>query len=83
MARKLVGTVLSDKMDKTVVVGIDRLREHSLYRKKYKVTKKIKAHNEENKAKTGDTVQIVETAPISKDKRWKVEKILKQTEVKG
>ncbi len=68
----LKGTVVSDKMDKTVVVSVSRFVKHPLYGKFYKVSKKYKAHDEENKYKTGDKVEIVETKPISKDKRFKV-----------
>jgi small subunit ribosomal protein S17 len=68
----LKGTVVSDKMDKTVVVNVSRFVKHPLYGKFYKVSKKYKAHDEENKYKTGDKVEIVETRPISKDKRFKV-----------
>ena len=65
-----VGVVVSDKMDKTVVVKIDRLKMHSKYKKKYKVSKKYKAHDAENKFKVGDKVMIMESSPISKDKKW-------------
>ena len=65
-----VGVVVSDKMDKTVVVRIDRLKMHPKYKKKYKVSKKYKAHDAENKFKIGDKVEIIETKPISKDKKW-------------
>lgn len=68
----LKGVVVSDKMDKTVVVSVSRFVKHPLYGKFYKVSKKYKAHDEENKYKTGDKVEIVETRPISKDKRFKV-----------
>lgn len=68
----LEGVVVSDKMDKTVVVSVSRFIKHPLYGKFYKVSKKYKAHDEENKYKTGDKVEIVETRPISKDKRFKV-----------
>lgn len=68
----LKGVVTSDKMDKTVVVSVSRFIKHPLYGKFYKVSKKYKAHDEENKFKTGDKVEIVETRPISKDKRFKV-----------
>lgn len=64
------GVVVSDKMDKTVVVAITRLKEHPKYRKRYKVTKRYKAHDEKNEYKVGDKVMIQETKPISKDKRW-------------
>jgi len=65
-----VGVVVSDKMDKTVVVKIDRLKMHAKYKKKYKVSKKYKAHDGENKFKIGDKVMIMESKPISKDKKW-------------
>ncbi len=70
----LKGVVVSDKMDKTVVVSVSRFIKHPLYGKFYKVSKKYKAHDEDNKFKTGDTVEIVETRPISKDKKFKVVK---------
>lgn len=69
---KLSGIVLSDKMDKTVVVSVSRFVEHPKYGKFYKVSKKYKAHDEENKYKTGDKVEIHSTRPISKDKNFKV-----------
>jgi len=68
----LKGTVVSDKMDKTVVVSVSRFVKHPKYGKYYKVSKKYKAHDEENKYKVGDEVTIVETRPISKDKKFKV-----------
>ena len=68
----LKGVVVGDKMDKTVVVSVSRFIKHPLYGKFYKVSKKYKAHDEENKYKVGDKVEIVETRPISKDKRFKV-----------
>ncbi|MFA4975406.1 MAG: 30S ribosomal protein S17 [Candidatus Paceibacterota bacterium] len=68
----LSGVVLSDKMDKTVVVSVSRFVKHPKYGKFYKINKKYKAHDEENKYKTGDKVEIVETRPISKDKKFKV-----------
>ena len=68
----LKGVVVSDKMDKTVVVSVSRFVKHPLYGKFYKVSKKYKAHDEENKYKIGDKVEIVETRPISKDKRFRV-----------
>lgn len=70
--RTLRGTVVSDKMQKTVVVAITRLKKHPKYQKYYKVTKRFKAHDEANKYKTGDKVTIQETRPLSKDKRWQV-----------
>ena len=68
----LKGVVVSDKMNKTIVVSVQRFIKHPLYGKFYKVSKKYKAHDEENKYKTGDKVEIIETRPISKDKRFKV-----------
>ena len=76
--RALVGTVTSDKMDKTVVVTIERTTRHPLYGKVVKVSKKYKAHNENNEAKMGDTVRIRECRPISKDKKFFVEEILQR-----
>ena len=68
----LKGVVVSDKMNKTVVVSVSRFVKHPLYGKFYKVSKKYKAHDEANAYKTGDKVEIVETKPISKDKKFKV-----------
>lgn len=68
----LKGVVVSDKMDKTVVVSVTRFVKHPLYGKFYKVSKKYKAHDEENKYKVGDNVEIAETRPISKDKHFRV-----------
>ena len=76
-ARKTrVGVVVSEKMAKTVVVAIERRVPHPLYSKMITRTKRVKAHDEENSAKTGDTVRIVETKPLSKDKRWRVVEII-------
>lgn len=71
-----IGKVVSDKMDKTVVVAVERLVQHPLYKKPVKDTKRYKAHDEENKCKLGDTVEMMETRPLSKDKRWRVTEIL-------
>jgi small subunit ribosomal protein S17 len=70
----LKGVVVSDKMDKTVVVSVSRFIKHPLYGKFYKVSKKYKAHDEDNSCKVGDKVSIRETKPISKDKRFIVVK---------
>jgi small subunit ribosomal protein S17 len=76
-ARKLrVGVVVSDKMQKTVVVQIDRRMPHPVYGKMVTRTKRLKAHDEENSAKVGDTVRIMETRPLSKDKRWRLVEIV-------
>ena len=70
------GKVVSDKMQKTVVVQIERRVPHPVYGKMVTRTKRVKAHDEENTAKTGDTVRIAETRPLSKDKRWRVIEIV-------
>ncbi len=70
------GLVVSDKMDKTVVVAIERRVPHPIYGKMITRTKRLKAHDEENSAKVGDTVRIVETRPLSKDKRWRLVEIV-------
>ena len=71
-----VGRVVSDKMDKTIVVRVDRLVKHSLYNKYIKRSVKYKVHDELNSCKAGDKVQIVECRPLSKDKRWTLRQIL-------
>jgi small subunit ribosomal protein S17 len=68
--RTLKGTVVSDKMTKTVVVEVRRLKRNEKYKKQYKVSARYKAHDEEGQYHTGDVVTILETRPISKDKRW-------------
>ena len=73
-----IGLVVSDKMAKTVVVSIERRVEHPVYGKMVRRTKKLKAHDEQNEAKTGDTVRIMETRPLSKDKRWRVVEIIER-----
>jgi len=72
--KSLQGVVVSDKMDKTVVVSVSRFVKHPKYGKFYKVSKKYKAHDEENAFHAGDKVEIIETRPISKDKKFKVVK---------
>ncbi len=72
MANKIQGTIVSDKMNKTVVVEVERVKEHPRYKKRYRVHKRYKAHDENEQFKTGDKVIIEETRPISRDKRWKV-----------
>ncbi len=73
-----VGVVVSDKMDKTVVVAVERLVKHPLYKKYIKRTKKFKAHDERNECQIGDKVKIMETRPLSKTKRWRVVEILEK-----
>ena len=76
--RRLVGVVVSDKMQKTIVVEIERQIRHPVYKKVVRRSKKYKAHDEAGSAKQGDTVQIVEHNPISKTKRWMLEKVIAQ-----
>jgi len=75
-----VGVVVSDKMDKTVVVRVSHLVKHPVYNKYIKRSVKYKAHDEENSCKSGDRVVIVETRPLSKDKRWRVRQIIDRIE---
>jgi len=70
--RVLQGTVVSDKMEKTVVVRVDRRVSHPIYKKTIQKSKKYSAHDEESRFKVGDKIEIIESAPISKTKRWKV-----------
>ena len=73
-----IGKVVSDKMDKTIVVATEKLVAHPLYKKQIKMTKKYKAHDEDNQCKIGDIVKIMETRPLSKDKRWRLVEILQE-----
>jgi small subunit ribosomal protein S17 len=73
-----VGKVISDKMDKTVVVAIETRVKHPLYKKFVKRTYKLKAHDENNECKVGDRVRVMETRPLSKDKRWRVAEIVEK-----
>lgn len=73
-----IGKVVSDKMDKTIVVAVETYKKHSLYHKRIKYTKKFKAHDENNEAKIGDTVKIMETRPLSKDKRFRLVEIVER-----
>jgi len=70
--KKLKGIVVSDKMQKTVVVKVERIKEHPKYKRRYKIHKRIKAHDENKDFHLGDNVIIEECVPISKDKKWKV-----------
>ena len=76
--KRLIGRVVSDKMDKTVVVAVDVSKRHRLYDKVVHMTRKFYAHDEENTAHEGDLVQIVESRPISKTKRWALETIVEK-----
>ena len=80
--RKLIGIVVSDKMQKTVVVRVERLRKHPKYEQRYRISKKFKAHDEKGEFHKGDKVVIEETRPLSRDKRWRViEKIGERRQV--
>ena len=72
------GKVVSDKMDKTVVIAIERLVQHPLYKKSIKKTVRFKAHDENNDSHTGDIVSVMETRPLSKDKRWRVVEVIER-----
>jgi len=74
--KQLIGKVISDKMKKTVVIEVERLKEHPKYKRRYKVSKSYKAHDEKEECKVGDRVIIEECRPISKEKRWRVIKKL-------
>ncbi len=76
-----VGRVVSDKMDKTVVVAVEWRQAHPLYRKQVKRVTKFHVHDEENRCKVGDVVNIMETRPLSKTKRWRVTQVLSTTEL--
>ena len=75
-----VGQVVSDKMDKTIVVAIEDSVQHKLYKKIVKQTYKLKAHDENNECGVGDTVKVMECRPLSKDKRWRLVEIIKKAE---
>lgn len=76
-----IGRVVSNKMDKTVVVAVETLKHHPIYRKTIKQVSKFKAHDEKKECNQGDIVKIVETRPLSKEKRWRVEEIITRQEV--
>ena len=78
LARTLTGKVVSDKMDKTIVVAIVDNVQHPLYKKIIKRTMKLKAHDENNECHVGDIVRVMETRPLSKDKRWRVVEIIEK-----
>lgn len=81
--KRLVGSVVSDKMDKTVVVRVERLVRHPRYGKVLRRAKKYKAHDAKNECHVGDVVRIVESRPLSREKRWAVEEILKRTGIEA
>jgi len=78
LKKEKVGRVVSDKMDKTIVVSVERLSRHPLYKRVVRLTTKFKAHDERNEARIGDTVRIVESRPLSATKRWRVVEILER-----
>ena len=82
LRKVMIGTVTSDKMDKTVVVSVQRNVRHPIYGKTVKKTYKLKAHDEENKCQVGDKVKVMETRPLSKDKRWRVVEIVEKAIIK-
>jgi len=79
--RKLKGTVISNKMTKTLVVRVDMLKRHPKYQKFYRVSKKFKAHDEKGEYRVGDVVILVETRPFSREKRWRVSELVKRSVV--
>ena len=78
MRKTMIGRVASDKMDKTIVVAIEDSVKHKLYNKVIKRTIRVKAHDENNEAGVGDRVKIMETRPLSKDKRWRLVEIIEK-----
>ena len=78
LRKVMIGKVVSDKMDKTVVVAVETSVRHKVYNKIVKRTYKLKAHDEANECKIGDTVKVMETRPLSKDKRWRVVEIMEK-----
>ena len=81
--KQKVGRVVSDKMDKTIVVAVDYLRPHLLYRKTVRKTSKFYAHDEQNAARVGDYVEIEETRPMSRLKRWRLKNVLQRAALVG
>ena len=73
-----VGRVVSDKMDKTIVVSVERLARHRIYKRVIRLTTKFKAHDERNEAHTGDTVEVMECRPLSKTKRWRLVRVVEK-----
>ena len=82
LRKVMIGKVVSDKMDKTVVVAVETSVRHKMYNKIVKKTYKLKAHDEANDCKVGDTVKVMETRPLSKDKRWRVVEIMEKAVIK-
>ena len=82
LRKTMIGVVTSDKMDKTVVVAVEDSVAHPIYNKTVKRTYKLKAHDEENTCKAGDRVKVMETRPLSKDKRYRVVEIVEKADIK-
>ena len=82
LRKTMIGTVVSDKMDKTIVVAVEDNVTHPMYKKTVKRTYKLKAHDENNECKMGDRVEVMETRPLSKDKRWRLVKIVEKAIIK-
>ena len=82
LRKVMIGVVTSDKMDKTVVVSVENSVKHPIYGKIVKRTYKLKAHDEENTCKIGDKVRVMETRPLSKDKRWRLVEIIEKADIK-
>lgn len=78
LRKEKVGTVVSDKMDKTIVVSVETMVQHEMYKKRVKRTTKFKAHDEMNECGIGDKVRIMETRPLSRDKRWRLVEIIEK-----
>ena len=82
LRKTMIGTVVSDKIDKTIVVAVEDSVAHPMYKKTVKRTYKLKAHDESNECKIGDKVEVMETRPLSKDKRWRLVKIVEKAVIK-
>jgi len=82
LRKVMIGTVTSDKMDKTIVVSVETNVKHPIYKKIVKRTYKLKAHDEKNECQIGDKVKVMETRPLSKEKRWRLVEVLEKAEVK-
>ena len=82
LRKVMIGTVVSNKMDKTVVVAVETSEKHKIYGKVQKRTYKLKAHDEKNECQEGDKVKVMETRPLSKDKRWRVVEIMEKAVIK-
>ena len=82
LRRTLIGTVVSNKMDKTIVVKVETAVRHPIYKKIVKRTYKLKAHDEENVCQIGDKVKVMETRPLSKDKRWRLVEVVEKAVIK-